>query len=173
MDGSAPPRAVSRPTIPPPGSPGTRAVRTTRALGNRGSAASQTIPALVLLTLCLLAHPASAAERFYLQCWIVQTEWDGFVEPSQGIFNLEVSIAKNRRVTIHYPQAIACERFSGSAGSTTISASCTSRLYRTEDVTMLELNRLDGSFRIASGYAGERAPYAVHAGYCRRVERLF
>ena len=33
--------------------------------------------------------------------------------------------------------------------------------------------RLDGAFSISSEYAGERAPFTVRSGYCRKIRRLF
>jgi len=128
---------------------------------------------IIALAFSLLSGTAVAAGTFYLQCWITQAEWDGLVEPAHEVLNLEVSISKNNRVVINHPQSIACDRFVGTADTTTINATCATRFYRSVDVSTIYLNRLDGAFSLSSEYAGEQAPYAVRAGYCRRIERLF
>jgi len=132
----------------------------------------RTIGSIILVTCSLLAGTA-AAGTFYLQCWVTQSEWDGYTQPAQELLNLEISIAKNNRVVINYPQSIACERFVGTADSTSIYATCATRFAWTADVSKIYLNRLDGAFSISSEYAGERDPYAVRSGYCRKVQRLF
>ena len=133
----------------------------------------KSIASVIALTLSALAGSTHAADRFFLQCWITQSDWGGFIEPVQEIINLEVSISKNKRVMINYPQSVSCERFRGAADSTSINATCASNLYGAVDVTSIYLSRLDGMFSISSEYVGEHAPYSTRIGYCRKVERLF
>ena len=133
----------------------------------------KTIGSVLIVTCSLLAGTAGAAGTFYLQCWVTQSEWDGFAQPARELLNLEVSIAKNKRVVINYPHSIACDRFVGTADSTSIHATCATEFAWTADVSKIYLNRLDGAFSISSEYAGERVPYTVRSGYCRKIRRLF
>jgi hypothetical protein len=133
----------------------------------------RTIGPILALACGLWAGTAGAVSTFYLQCWVTQSEWDGFAQPAQELLNLEVSIAKNNRVVINYPQSIACDRFVGTADSTSIHATCATGSAWTADVSKIYLNRLDGAFSISSEYAGERVPFTVRSGYCRKIRRLF
>jgi len=133
----------------------------------------KSMASVLTLSLSVLAGSTHAAERFFLQCWVSQVDWGGFTEPVQEGINLEVTISRNNRVMINYPQSISCARFKGAADSTSINATCATNLFGAVDVTSVYLNRLDGSFSISSEYVGEYAPYSTRSGFCRKVERLF